>query len=279
VGEPRSAPARWVEVGDGVLVRRYDELDLSLGLVLGRDACLVIDTGGDAGQGAEWAAAVRSVTANPWRVLLTHAHFDHSFGTAAFLPCPVLSHPGCRAELVADGETQRTEWVRQYRVEGKPEIADRIAATRLVLPDSMLSGRTELDLGGRTVVLDSFGLGHTDHDVVAHVPDADVVFVGDLVENGAPPAFDGSYPATWPAALSSVLDLTGPATTVVPGHGDPVDRSFVAAQRADIVAVGILCAAVLTGDIGEDDALRRSPFPGDTTRAALRALAERDRKP
>jgi len=56
---------RWVEVGDGVLARRYGELDLTVGLVVGDGACLVVDTRGDAVQGTELAAAVRSVTAAP----------------------------------------------------------------------------------------------------------------------------------------------------------------------------------------------------------------------
>jgi len=42
------------------MVRRHEELDLSLRLVVGDDACLVVDTGGDETTGAEWAAAVRS---------------------------------------------------------------------------------------------------------------------------------------------------------------------------------------------------------------------------
>ena len=51
------------------------------------------------------------------------------------------------------------------------------------------------------VVLRHLGRGHTDHDVVAHVPDTGVVFAGDLVEQGAPPGFEDSYPLDWPATL------------------------------------------------------------------------------
>ncbi|XVV00123.1 hypothetical protein ACQPW3_21965 [Actinosynnema sp. CA-248983] len=42
--------SRWVEVADGVLVRRYAELDRSVGLVVGGESCLVIDTGGTRGR-------------------------------------------------------------------------------------------------------------------------------------------------------------------------------------------------------------------------------------
>lgn len=268
---------RWIEVADRVFVRRHTELDLSLGLIMGDLSCVVVDTGGDIGQGTGWADTIRAVTSLPWQVVLTHSHFDHSFGTGAFLPCPVWAHPGCRDELMADGAAQRSTWAARYRAQGKDEIAERIAATTLVMPDKLVSSRTELDLGGRFVVLDSFGTGHTDHDLVVHVPDVDVLFTGDLVENGAPPAFEGSSPATWPDVLTHLLDLIGPDTTVVPGHGEPVGARFVAAQRASIASVAELGAAVLAGELSEAAALRRSPFPAEPTLTAMRALTARNR--
>jgi len=109
------------------------------------------------------------------------------------------------------------------------------------------------------------------------VPDADVVFAGDLVENGAPPAFEGSFPASWPTALAGVLELTGPDTVVVPGHGDPVDAPFVAAQRADIAAVVELARELTAGSVTLAEVLRDSPFPADATRRAIGRLTARNR--
>jgi glyoxylase-like metal-dependent hydrolase (beta-lactamase superfamily II) len=269
--------ARWIEVADGVHVRRHEELDLSLGLVVGDDACLVVDTGGDEVQGAEWAAAVRAVTALPWTVVLTHAHFDHAFGTGAFLPCPVLAHPHCVDELVVESAEDKDKWSAHYDAQDRPDVAAAIRATRIALPNTLAPERTKVDLGGRTVEIEQFGRGHTDHDLVLRVPDADVVFAGDLVENGAPPAFEGSYPASWPTALAGLLDLTGPDTVVVPGHGDPVDAAFVAAQRADIAAVVGLAAELGAGSVTLEDVLRDSPFPAATTLSALGRLTGRNR--
>ena len=269
--------ARWIEVADGVHVRRHEELDLSLGLVVGDDACLVIDTGGDEMQGAEWAAAVRTVTSLPWSVVLTHAHFDHAFGTSAFLPCAVLAHPNCVDELVVEGAEDKEKWSAHYDARNQPAIADAIRATRIALPNTLVTERTTVDLGGRIVEIEQFGRGHTDHDLVLRVPDADVVFAGDLVENGAPPAFAGSFPASWPTALAGLLDLTGPDTVVVPGHGEPVDAAFVAAQRADIAAVVGLVAAFAAGSVTLAEVLRDSPFPAEATRDALGRLTGRNR--
>jgi glyoxylase-like metal-dependent hydrolase (beta-lactamase superfamily II) len=268
---------RWIEVADGVHVRRYEELDLSLGLIVGDDACLVVDTGGDEVQGAEWASAVRTVTPLPWTVVLTHSHFDHAFGTHAFLPCAVLAHPNCVDELVIESAEDKDKWSAYYTDQKRPEIAAAIRAARIVLPNTLVSERTTVDLGGRLVEIEQFGLGHTDNDLVLRVPDADVVFAGDLVENGAPPSFEGSFPASWPTALAGLLTLTGPDTVVVPGHGEPVDAAFVDRQRADIAAVVELAAAFAAGSVTLEEVLGDSPFPAEATRRAIGRLTGRNR--
>ena len=251
---------RWVEIGDGVLARRHAELDLTTGLVLGADRALVVDTRGDARQGAELAAAVRAVTPLPPVVVVTHAHFDHCFGTAAFLPCPVFAHPRCRSTLAATARAQRSEWTTYYRDRGDTITAEALAATAPPLPDGPVDPAVELDLGGRTVTLLHPGRGHTDHDVAVHVPDAAAVFAGDLVEQGAPPDLGDAVVADWPATLDVLLALQ-PAV-VIPGHGDPVDTAFVEAQRAALAEVAALHAAVGTGRLDARAAERRSPLPG-----------------
>lgn len=224
---------RWLEVANGVYARRYVELDQTLGLVVGDTHCLVIDTGTDEVHGASMAAAVRFVTPLPWSVVITHAHFDHFFGTAAFLPAAVIAHSRCRTTILADGEKQRRAWAARYRSEGKAEQAERLATAKLVAPTEEFTTQVLIDLGGRTVRLVHPGPAHTDHDVFVHVPDADVVFAGDLVEQGAPPSIGpDAHVSDWPAALDRILDLN--PVVVVPGHGDPVDFEFVLRQRNEL---------------------------------------------
>jgi len=248
----------WIEVAGGVFARRHAELDLTVGLVLGRERALVVDTRGDVRQGAELAVAVRSLTPLPIVVAITHAHFDHCFGTAAFLPAPVHALPRCREVLAATATAQRTEWVAHYRSTGDDATADALTATGVVELGNA-PAPTTLDLGGRTVDLRDLGRGHTDHDLVVHVPEVDVVFAGDLVEQGAPPAFDDAVVPDWPGTLTALLALA--PRVVVPGHGEPVDAAFVAEQRDRLAEVAALHAAVDRGDLPTSEATRRSPYP------------------
>jgi glyoxylase-like metal-dependent hydrolase (beta-lactamase superfamily II) len=250
------------------LARRYPELDQTLGLVVGEDRCLVIDTGPDETHGAQWAEAIRDVTSLPWTIVITHAHWDHFLGTQPFLPAPVWAHARCRAVMESDTSAQVETWAGRYRAEGKAELAERLEKARLVLPDQSTGDHVALDLGGRMVELIHPGLGHTDNDVVVHVPDAAVVFAGDTVEEGAPPSIgEDGYPMRWAGALDRVLALA--PVTVVPGHGESVDAEFVRAQRDELAVLGGLFSDVRAGRMSVGDAIARSPYPADVTRACL----------
>ncbi|HEY1574555.1 MAG TPA: MBL fold metallo-hydrolase [Pseudonocardiaceae bacterium] len=261
---------RWVELGDGVLVRRYAELDLSIGLVVGDGACLVVDTRGDLVQGAELAAAVREVTRAPWTVVLTHAHWDHSFGTGSLLPTAVWAHERCRTDLAEHGTEMRADVAAMYRAMDRPADAEHVLAVDPVLPDRVVGRHAELTVGGRAVVLAHFGRGHTDNDLVVHVPDAGVVFAGDLVEQGAPPAFGDAFPLAWPATVDGIADLR--PEIVSPGHGDPVGVAFVRAQRAELAVVAEVGADVVAGRCGRRDALLRSPYPAGVLDTAIERI-------
>lgn len=259
---------RWIDLAPGVYARRYAELDQTLGLVVGDTGCLVVDTGTDEERGAEFAAAVREITPLPWTVVITHAHWDHYLGTRAFLPAPVFAHPRGREVIASETADQVAEWAAHYRAQGDPGMARRLEAATAVLPDGAVDPVAELDLGGRTVTLVHTGPAHTDHDVLVRVPDAGVVFAGDTVEQGAPPAVgpDAAIGA-WPALLDTLL-VWAP-DVVVPGHGEPVDGDFVRAQRTELAAVADLVAGVTAGSLTPEEAVARSPWPADATTAAI----------
>nr|WP_218862967.1 MBL fold metallo-hydrolase [Actinopolyspora biskrensis] len=249
------------------MIRRYAELDLTVGLVLGDEQALVVDARGDRAQGEELAAAVRAVTALPWQLVLTHAHFDHCFGAAAFGQEPRWAHVNFPAHLERTVDLQRAEWVEHYRASGDRERAEALANTEVRSPNRLVDDPVELDLGNRTARLAHPGPGHTDHDLIVSVRDASVLFAGDLLESGAAPDFGDARPLDWPGTLD--VALRGGPERIVAGHGTPMSRRQAAEQRDELRAVAELCAAYSRGGITAEEAVERGPYPPETMRTAL----------
>jgi glyoxylase-like metal-dependent hydrolase (beta-lactamase superfamily II) len=204
------------------------------------------------------------VTPHPWTVVDTHAHYDHCFGNAAFRPATIWGSRGCAADLLATGEAQRAARAAELLADGDAEGAEQVRRAPLDPPDALVDDVAVLDVGGVEVVLRFLGHGHTGHDLVVEVEDGrdgTTVFAGDLVEEGAPPAFEDAFPAEWPATLGRLHAMArGP---VVPGHGAVVDAAFVGAQREEQLAV---LAALREGR------LDRGPYDEATMRTAASRL-------
>ena len=260
-----SGPGGWQEVGDRVYRRRYASLDLNVGAVVGDDQVLVVDTRSHAAEAARLLADLRALTPLPCRsVVNTHAHFDHCFGNATLRPAAIWGHERCAAHL-----RTRAEGERQHLLRWLPEAAGELEGLELDPPERTVGDAgAELQVGGRRVELRFCGRGHTDHDLVVVVPDAGVVFAGDLVEEGAPPVYGAdAFPLRWPATLDRLLALAPP--TVVPGHGDVVGHRFVAGQREELAAMAALCRRVAAGELPAEEAIRAAPFPEEVAREAL----------
>ncbi len=142
-------------------------------------------------------------------------------------------------------------------------------------------GGADVEIGGRRIELRWLGRGHTDNDLVIRVPDAPVVFAGDLLENGAPPWLGDGYPLDWVGTIDGILALLpgpgsgGPEVAVVPGHGDVGDRAFVERSLIEMTAIADLARRVDGGAVGLADAILAAPYPAPAaTEAIERAVAQ-----
>lgn len=230
----------WRELAPGVLVRRHVELELNCGLVVGTRRALVIDTRSTTERGHELAAAVREVTDLEQVVVNTHAHYDHCFGNAAFRDSQIYAHAGAADDLRATAEHQRDQVVAHLLRTDRPALAQTYRDTEVVLPFYLTEEDLTLDLGEREVHLLYGGKGHTDHDLVVAVPDAGVVFWGDLVEQGADPAMEDSFPMDWGRTVMGLRlrPQVHDCPVNVPGHGDVVDAAFVDEQQSVLSRLG-----------------------------------------
>ncbi|WP_069811474.1 MBL fold metallo-hydrolase [Streptomyces sp. TP-A0874] len=230
----RAEESGWERLAPGVARRRLPRWDATAGLVHGPSAALLVDAGATLAEGRSLRAGAQELLdglpapSSVTHLALTHPHFDHVLGAAAFPEAESYGAVGFtvdgRRELVADA-------VRHGLA---PEAAEE-AARLLRPPRHPVSGAVTLDLGGgREAVLANIGPGHTAHDLVVLVPGTPpVVFCGDLVEeSGEPQAGPDAVPSRWPAALDRLLALAGEEALYVPGHGAVVDAGFVRSQRA-----------------------------------------------
>ena len=262
----------WTEVGDRVFTRRYTFYDQNIGAILGDDGVLIVDTRVSHRQADEVLSDLKGLTQLPVRAVVnTHGHNDHAFGNHRFRPAPIWGHERCARMILETGAAQ----LRRV-AEAIPTQAAELAEVVLDPPDRTFGdeGTTvDFDAGGRQILLRYLGRGHTDNDVVLLVPDADVLFAGDLVENGAPPYFGDGYPIEWPATVERLVDLVTGA--VVPGHGDVGDRGFAVKSMVEIRTIAELATLVHDGTLDLADAILRTPYPADTARMPLeRALAQ-----
>jgi len=263
----------FTEVADRVWVARYPWFDVNVTVVAGSGGLLVVDTHSSSRAAREVVDDVRRIGAGTVAGLVnTHEHFDHTFGNAVFLETfgaiPVHAHELAAARTVSAGERIKVE----YAASDDPH-AEEVLETEIVPANVTFSSAMVVDLGDRVVELVHPGPGHTPGDLVVRVPDADAVLVGDLVEESAPPAYGiDCHPLDWPRALDLVLQLIGPDTVVVPGHGAVVDREFVEDQRADIGIVAETIRDLATRGVplaGAVD-LAEWPFPKEGLAHAVR---------
>ena len=252
----------WTEVADRVWVRRYEALDQTIGAIAGEAGLAVIDTRANHRLADELRDDLRQLPGDLVAVVNTHGHWDHAFGNAPFAPLPIWGHVRCADFIVETGEAARARLIEEY-----PDEADDYRAVELTPPTESVEEVASLDIGGRQLDLRFLGRGHTDNDIVALVPDASVLFAGDLLENAPAPAFGDSFPISWPVTGIALLALVD--GLIVPGHGDPFDRGFAERQVAELALVGELAREAASGAIGLDEAIRRSPFPAHETGDAL----------
>jgi glyoxylase-like metal-dependent hydrolase (beta-lactamase superfamily II) len=178
---------------------------------------------------AEMAAARPG--ANISRCVLTHGNGDHSFGAVA-LPASVelVTSRACADSL----ETEVSPAAMTSIMSAGPEplrsyMAEHFGCfdySEAALPkaDTTFEGRTELTVGSRRIELIEVGPAHTEGDVAVYVPDAGVLYTGDIV-------FVGDAPIAWASARGVLeachtLAQTG-ARVLVPGHGPVVEVSYL----------------------------------------------------
>ena len=249
------------ELADRVFRRRFESLDLNVGVVLGEDGILVIDTRASHVEADELRTELRTLSSLPVRwVIDTHWHWDHTFGNARFPEAEIWGHELCRKAMVERGDSMKDDaavWL--------PDRLEEIAEVVITPPTSVFATVAGIDLGPVVVGMTYHGRGHTDSDIVVTV--GEVSFMGDLLEEGAPPVFDDGFPLSWPDTLRSAAEIG--SSIMVPGHGDTLDRAGADAQLEEIEAVAELARRCIGEGLPVVEAARLGPYPPEVMTSAL----------
>jgi glyoxylase-like metal-dependent hydrolase (beta-lactamase superfamily II) len=224
---------------------------------------VVIDALASPQQGQQLVDAIRRVTSKPIKwLILSHHHPDHHFGAIVFrrLGAKVIAHPDRRVLASEAGEDAlMADWVRVVGLDAMRGFAFADTPARPVVKlDTLL-------VGGRTLLINHFGVAHSPGDLVVWLPKERVLFAGDLlVEDAVTMVVDGSSGELLKALAQ--IDSLQPLA-LVPGHGAMPQQpsALVARTRSYITTLRTEMRSALERGIPMGRALRGLP-PADQTR-------------
>jgi 2-keto-4-pentenoate hydratase/2-oxohepta-3-ene-1,7-dioic acid hydratase in catechol pathway/glyoxylase-like metal-dependent hydrolase (beta-lactamase superfamily II) len=215
------------------------------GLVAGDGASLLVDTLFDLALTREMLTAMEPITdrAPITEALITHSNGDHTHGNQLLDASVRIIAAEGTAEEIAHGMPPEMLAMTQTGNLGPvatPYARDRFghfdfSGIKVRNADLTFDQDLTVDVGGRRINLLNLGPAHTAADSVVHVPDAGVLFGGDLLFIGCTPIVWAGPIANWVAACDAMISLDAP--TVVPGHGPVTDPDGIRAVRGYLVHV------------------------------------------
>jgi len=217
------------------------------GLVVGETNSVLIDTLWDVRLTREMLAAMEPLTGKaPITCLInTHADGDHFWGNQ-LIPTAEIIASQAAAEEMHDIKPLKMRMfgflgrcLSMFKLAGsdkaghwfegmvKPYTFSEVKPT---LPTRTFSRSLKIELDGRAIDLMEVGPAHTRGDTMVFLPDAKILFTGDII-------FCGSTPVMWAGPLQNWLDvldkiLAMDAQTIIPGHGPVTDKQGVQAVKA-----------------------------------------------
>lgn len=218
----------FAEIGEG-LYAFTAEGDPNTGVIIGDEGVLIVDAQATPAMAEAVIARVRSVTDKPiTHVLLSHYHAVRVLGASAYKQAKtIIASDATRALIVERGQFDMDSEIGRFPrlFRGKETIPG------LTWPSVTFDSEMSIWLGRREVRIKHLGRGHTAGDTIAYVPDAGVMFSGDLVEYKSACYCGDAHFADWPGTLKRIASHDPVA--LVPGRGDAlVGREKVAAAIA-----------------------------------------------
>ena len=207
------------------------EGDPNTGVIIGEESVMIIDAQATPRLAHKVVEKIRTVTDKPIsHVVLSHYHAVRVLGASAYGADQVIMSEKARGMVVERGqEDWDSEFERFPRLfQGHESIPG------LTWPTTTFNNRMTVYLGRRRVDLMFLGRAHTAGDIVAYVPDANVMFTGDIVEyKSACYCGDGHF-HDWPGTLEAIRRWDVDA--IAPGRGDALVGKAKVNEAIDLTA-------------------------------------------
>lgn len=214
------------EIGDGLWAFTA-EGDPNSGVIIGDDSVMIIEAQATPRLANKVIEKVREVTDKPIsHVVLTHYHAVRVLGASAFGAGQIIMSEKARSMVAERGqEDWDSEFDRFPRLfHGHEDIPG------LTWPTTTFDGRMSVYLGNRRVDIMQLGRAHTAGDAVICVPDQNVMFTGDIVEDQSACYCGDGHFHDWPGTLDVIRSWNVDA--IAPGRGgalqgkDAVNRAL-----------------------------------------------------
>ena len=217
---------------------------------------------------------IRTVTDKPIsHVVLSHYHAVRVLGASAYDAEQVIMSEKARSMVVERGQE---DWDSEF--ERFPRLFQgHEGIPGLTWPTTTFNDRMTIYLGRRRVDLMFLGRAHTAGDIVAYVPDANVMFTGDIVEyKSACYCGDGHF-HDWPGTLEAIRRWDVDA--IAPGRGDALVGKTMVNEAIDLTADFIrstylpVARVAVSGGSLKDCLLYTSPSPRDKRQSRMPSSA------
>jgi glyoxylase-like metal-dependent hydrolase (beta-lactamase superfamily II) len=205
----------------------------NVGIIVGEQATLIVDTGMGPDNGAIVLEEARKLSRNTeFYLTATHFHPEHDLGATAFpANAKMIRWRGQQAETDATG-AQTIERFSSF----SPAVGALLSKASYRKADTVFDDEITLDLGGVHVRLSGVGPAHTLGDTVMYVEEDKVLLTGDVVMPVFPAASGQSASIDkWLATVGEFIEFA--PRVVVPAHGRLIDAGTLARYREYLTAV------------------------------------------
>lgn len=227
-GDMAEKSISFTRLGEG-LYAFTAEGDPNTGVIIGDDSVMVIDAQATPVMAQAVIERIRGVTDKPVKyVVLSHYHAVRVLGASAYGASEIIASETCRAMIHERGQE---DWESEFgRFPRLFQAAESIPG--LTWPTVTFKDRMTLHLGRRRVDLLHLGRAHTAGDIVAWVPDAGVMFSGDIVEYRSACYCGDAHFGDWPGTLDAIAALRPGALS--PGRGDALVGAARVAEAIEL---------------------------------------------